>query len=92
MPIDVVAEIIISRPRNEAAAYASNPDNDPIWVSGINEAKMLTEPPMVLGSQVERVASFLGRRIQYILEGVDWNPNSRMAMHSVKGHFPMDVA
>lgn len=91
MAIDVMAQLLINRPKDEMAEYATNPNNDPIWVSGIVEAKMLTEPPLALGSHVERVASFLGNRIQYILEVVDWEPGSRMGMHSIKGPFPMDV-
>jgi len=89
--IDVMAELLINKPKSEVAAYATNPDHDPVWISGIVESKMLTDPPLAQGSQVERVASFLGRRIQYILEVVDWEPGSRMGMHSIKGPFPMDV-
>ena len=91
MAIDVKAQLLINKPKDEVAAYATNPHNDPLWVSGIVESKMLTEPPLAQGSQVERVASFLGKRIQYILEVVDWEPGSRMGMHSIKGPFPMDV-
>lgn len=91
MAIDVRVELLINKPKSEVAAYATDPDNDPVWVSGIVEAKMLTDPPLAQGSRVERVASFLGRRIQYILEVVDWEPGSRMGMRSVKGPFPMDV-
>ena len=91
MAINVSAELLINTSKAEVAAYATNPDHDPVWISGIVEAKMLTDPPLAQGSQVERVASFLGKRIQYILEVVDWEPGSRMGMHSIKGPFPMDV-
>ena len=91
MAIDVSAQLLINRSKDEVAEYATNPSNDPIWVSGIVEAKLLTEPPLSQGSRVERVASFMGKRIQYILEVVEWEPASRMAMHSIKGPFPMDV-
>ena len=91
MAINVKAELLINKPKDEVAAYATDPVNDPVWISGMVESKMLTDPPLAQGSQVERVASFLGRRIQYILEVVDWEPGSRMGMHSIKGPFPMDV-
>ena len=91
MAINVRAELLINKPKDQVAAYATNPHNDPLWVSGIVESKMLTDPPLALGSRVERVASFMGKRIQYILEVVEWEPGSRMGMHSIKGPFPMDV-
>ena len=91
MAIDVQAQLLINKPKDDVAEYATNPHNDPLWVSGIIESKMLTEPPLAQGSQVERVASFLGKRIQYILEVVDWEPGTPMGMHSIKGPFPMDV-
>ena len=91
MPIDVKAEILINAPREKVAAYATNPDNDPEWVGGISQAKLLTEPPVGKGAQVDRVASFMGKRIEYVLEIVEWEPQALMAMRSVKGPFPMDV-
>ncbi len=46
MSIDVKAEIVINRSREEVASYAMNSDNDPIWIGGIVESKMLTDPPL----------------------------------------------
>ena len=73
------------------SAYAMNPDNDPVWITGIVEAKMLTDPPLAQGTQVERIATFLGKRIEYVLEVAELNPQSLMAMRSIKGPFPMEV-
>ena len=92
MPIDVRAEMIINKPREDVAAFATDPNNDTSWISGIKEARMLTEPPLAQGSQVERVASFMGKRIHYVLEVVELAPQSLMAMRSVKGPFPMEVS
>ena len=92
MSIDVTAEVVINRPKKEVASYVTNPDNDPVWIGGISQAKMLTEPPLAEGARVERVASFLGRRIEYVLEVVEYDPKVLLAMRSVKGPFPMDVS
>ena len=92
MAIDVKVELLIHRSRENVTTYAMNPDNDPAWISGIVEAKMLTDPPLGLGTQVARVAKFLGRRIEYVLEVVDYDPSSLMHMKSVKGPFPMEVS
>ena len=91
MAIDVKVEVFIHRSREDVTSYAMNPDNDPVWISGIVEAKMLTDPPLGRGTQVSRVARFLGKRIEYVLEVVDYDPSSLMQMKSVKGPFPMEV-
>lgn len=91
MPIDVKAEVLINAPREKVADYATEPENDPVWVSGISQARLLTQRPVGQGAQVERVASFMSKRIEYVLEIVEWTPQSLMAMRSVKGPFPMEV-
>ncbi len=91
MAIDVEAEVFIYKPRNEVAEYASNPDNDPVWITGITEANLLTYPPVGLGTRVERVAGFLGRKVEYVLETTEYRPDELVVMTSVKGPFPMKV-
>ena len=91
MAVDVTAEIRVQRPRDEVAAYAMDPANDAVWVSGITEARMLTEPPVRKGTRVERIASFLGKGIEYVLEVDEHDPSGLLLMRSVKGPFPMRV-
>ena len=62
MPVDVTATGVIGRPREEVAAYLRDPANDTSWIGGLRSARLLTPGPVAVGSQVERVASFLGRR------------------------------
>ena len=92
MAVNVKAELLIKRPREDVAAFAMNPDNDPVWNGGISEARMLTEPPLGPGTRVERVASFLGRSIEYVMEVVEYDPLALLGMRSIKGPFPMRVA
>ncbi len=66
--------------------------NDPEWIGGISQARLVSDGDFGTGSRVERVASFMGRRIEYVLEVEDYDPRSRVAMRSVKGPFPMTVA
>lgn len=65
--------------------------NDPVWIGGVSESELLGEPPIVEGSRVRRVASFLGKRIEYVNEVDRLEPGSLMVMRSVKGPFPMRV-
>jgi len=90
--VNVQVEVVINRSRSDVASYAMDPGNDPIWISGIVEAKALTEPPLAAGTRVERVAKFLGKRIEYILEVVEYDPETLLVMKSIKGPFPMEVS
>jgi Polyketide cyclase / dehydrase and lipid transport len=71
--------------------YATEPGNDPRWITGMRSAAWLTEPPLREGTRVERTASFVGRTIEYVLEVVEHVPESRLRMNSIRAPFPMDV-
>ena len=53
---------------------------------------MLTDPPLSQGTQVERVATFLGKRIEYVNEVVQYDSQGFLVMRSVKGPFPMTIS
>jgi len=90
MAVDVIATGTIGRPREEVAAYLRDPANDTSWIGGLRSAQLLTPGPVRVGSRVERVASFLGRRIEYINEITELTAD-RLAMQSVRSPFPMRV-
>jgi uncharacterized membrane protein len=90
MPVDVTATATIARPRDEVAAYLRDPANDTSWIGGLRSARLLTPGPVAVGSQVERVAGFLGRRVEYVNEITELN-GQRLAMRSVRSPFPMRV-
>jgi carbon monoxide dehydrogenase subunit G len=90
MAVDVSATGRIDRPRDEVAAYLRDPANDTTWIGGIRSARLLTPGPVTVGSRVERVASFLGRRIRYVLEITEL-AGDQLAMRSVRSPFPMRV-
>jgi hypothetical protein len=91
MSIDVRETIVIQSPRRSVAAYAMDPGNDTRWIGGIKEVAWVTEPPLRVGSRVRRVARFLGRGIDYVLEVVALEPEAQVVMKSVKSPFPMVV-
>jgi len=91
MAIDESAYTTIDSDRERVASYAMDPRNDPIWISGIRSVEPLNGLPLEKGSRVRRVASFLGRRIEYALEVSELEPGSRLLMRSVKSPFPMVV-
>jgi hypothetical protein len=91
MAIDVTAESTIARRREDVAAFAMEAENDTRWIGGISSARRLTEGPTAVGTRVERVAHFLGRRIEYVMEVVELVPSERIVMRSIKSPFPMKV-
>ena len=74
MAIDITAEVTIDRKRDDVAWFAMEPENDPVWIGGVIEAKMVTEPPFGTGTKVARVAKFMGRRMEYTPEVIAYEP------------------
>lgn len=89
--MDVVNRIEIRRPRADVSAFVEEPANDTRWIGGIAKVEALTPPPFGKGTRVRRVAHFMGREIEYVLEVEEHQPGRVVAMRSVKGPFPMQV-
>lgn len=91
MSVDVTVEQEIARPRDYVAGFASEPANDTLWITALDSARKLTDGEVGAGTRVERVASFLGRRMEYVNEIVELDPGRRLHMRSVKAPFPLTV-
>ncbi|MGZ6708815.1 MAG: SRPBCC family protein [Solirubrobacteraceae bacterium] len=89
--VDVRIEQHIARPREAVAHFVMNPANDRDWIGALTEVRVLTDGEVGPGTQVERVASFLGRRLRYVTVIAEYRPGHGLAMHSVQAPFPLDV-
>ena len=91
MPIDVTVATSVHAPRDVVARFTMDPRNDVAWIGGVQEAEVEGAEPFGEGSRVRRVASFLGKRIEYVNRVDELEPGVRLVMRSVKGPFPMLV-
>ena len=87
MAVDVVADIVIDQPVGVVAACAADPSNAPEWYANIRAVEWKTEPPIRVGSRLAFVAHFLGRRLAYPYEVVEWVPQERLVMRTAEGPF-----
>lgn len=92
MPVDVLTETTIARPKDEVAAFACDPDRAPLWYVNIKTVEWKTDPPLAIGSRLAFVALFLGRRLAYTYEVVDYVPGERFVMRTAEGPFPMETS
>ena len=89
MAVDVEVETVIARPVAEVAAYAGDPTNAPEWYANIRSVQWRTDPPVRVGSEMDFVAQFLGRRLAYTYRVVELVDGERLVMETADGPFPM---
>jgi uncharacterized membrane protein len=89
--VDVLTDVVIDRPLPAVAAYVADPTNAPEWYENIRSVNWETPPPLAEGSRIAFVASFLGRRLAYTYEIVEWAPGERLVMRTAQGPFPMET-
>ncbi len=80
-----------SDPSQDVAAFAGDPGNAPSWYVNIESVRWQTPPPVQVGSRMDFVAKFLGRRIEYTYEVVELVPGERLVMRTAQGPFPMQT-
>ena len=91
MSVDVLVETAIRRSPAEVSAYAGDPSNASAWYANIRSVDWRTEPPVRVGSRMNFVAQFLGRRLAYTYEVVELVPGERLVMRTADGPFPMET-
>jgi uncharacterized protein YndB with AHSA1/START domain len=91
MPVDVVTEIEIDRPRDEVAAYAADPENATAWYENIERVEWKTDAGLRVGARIAFVARFLRRRLAYTYEVTEFVAGEHLVMRTADGPFPMET-
>lgn len=91
MSVDVTTSLVIARPPGVVAAVAGDPGRAPEWYARIESVEWRTDPPLRVGSRIDFVARFLGRRLAYTYEVTEFVPGVRLVMRTAQGPFPMET-
>ncbi len=89
--VSVFTEMLINKPIYFVSEYAANPDNAPEWYINIKSAEWKSPRPLNVGSRVAFVAHFLGRKLAYTYEFVEFIPGEKLVMKTAEGPFPMET-
>ena len=91
MRVNVVNSVVINCSVDEVSHYAADPDNAPLWYENIKSVEWKTPRPAQIGSRIDFVARFLGRRLAYTYEVVEFVPGRRLTMRTPGPPFPMET-
>jgi uncharacterized membrane protein len=85
--VDVRTETVIDRPRQEVAAFTSDPSNATEWYRNIRSVEWETSPPVAVRFR----ARFLGRDLVYTYEIRELVPGEKLLMGTADGPFSMET-
>jgi uncharacterized protein YndB with AHSA1/START domain len=81
----IEVSVVINRPIEEVFAYVTNPENEPLWQSGVLESELVGEGPLGVGAKTREVRKLLGRRLESTAEVTAYEPNAKIAFKSTSG-------
>lgn len=89
--INVINQIVIERPLEDVARYSAHPDSAPEWYRNIESVEWRTSGELDLGTKVDFVKRFLGKRLAYTYEVYDYIPGKHLFMKTDQGLFTMET-
>lgn len=92
MPV-IDESIIIDRGRSEVFAFATDPDNVPLYNSNMISFEQLTEGPVGKGTRNHGMVRVVGRTIEWTTEVTEFEQGRRLMSRSVESpiSFGLDI-
>lgn len=84
--------IVINRPVEEVFEFVTNPENEPLYRSGLLESEITSEGPYGVGTTTREVSQFLGRRIETTAIITEYEPNRKIALKTTSGPIPFNLS
>lgn len=81
----------IERPIEDVWAYVSNPHTHVQWQSSAREREVITDGPLGKGTRIRSVDQFLGRKMEYVTEVTEWEPNRCFSLRQIEGPVPSEM-
>jgi uncharacterized membrane protein len=88
--IEVEHSIVVPRSVDKVFSFLSNFEQDPHWQSGILEAKQTPQGSTLVGTTIRQVRQFLGRRLDYTGEVIEYEKNKKIWVKSISGPYPFE--
>ncbi|UCE64403.1 MAG: SRPBCC family protein [Nitrospirota bacterium] len=82
--------VVINRPVEKVFEFVSYPENEPLWVAGVQEAEQTSEGPMGVGTTLRSVGRILGRTIESTWEVTEYEVNRKRVVKNSSGPFPLE--
>jgi hypothetical protein len=80
--------VVIDRPVDEVFAFATDPNNDPLWQSTSLETEQTSGGRVDVGTTFRNTSKFLGRRIESTYEVTENEPPHRQCVKITSGPIP----
>jgi uncharacterized protein YndB with AHSA1/START domain len=89
----VEASIVIDRSPDDVFAFLAVRDNDPVWMSAVEESNWLdSSARLAVGRRGRMALKMFGRRTEYVDEVTAFEPGRRIAHRTVEGPFQLSTA
>lgn len=82
--------VLIQRPLEDVWAYVMEPANDPVWQGPVIEVRRGAGEQMGVGTEIEEVTQFLGRRFEMTFVVTEHEPMRRSAVRTSSGPVRME--
>lgn len=77
----VEAEVTVNRPVEEVFSFTTDFSRIPEWADPVAKREVMTEGPVGVGTRIQAVDEFPGRRVEFVEEISVYEPNERVTAH-----------